>query len=51
MILAHGGPVGAAAEIGFILVPVAIFWLLARWAKRRAATEAATDNADGSDPG
>lgn len=49
--LAHGGTVGAAAEIGFILVPVAIFWILARWAKRRAATEASTGNPDGKDPG
>lgn len=46
--LAHGGTVGAAAEIGFILVPVAIFWVLARWAKRRAAADEPTADPDGA---
>lgn len=41
MILAHGGAGGAVAEVSFVLVPVVLFWMLSRWAKRRAAAEAA----------
>ncbi len=34
MILAHGGAAGAAAEIGVLLVPLAIFALFTWWARR-----------------
>ena len=48
-VLAHGGTAGAAAELLFVLVPVAIFALLARTSRRRReqvdakAAEAGTD--------
>ncbi len=35
-ILAHGGAAGAAAEAAFLAVPVVIFVILSRWAKRKA---------------
>lgn len=35
LVLAHGGSVGLAFEIGFILLPVLIFAFLARWSKRK----------------
>ena len=34
-ILAHGGAAGAAIEIGFVLIPVLIFAVLAWWSKRK----------------
>lgn len=39
MILAHGGAAGAAAEIGVLLVPVAIFALFTWWARRHRLAE------------
>lgn len=46
-ILAHGGAVGAVAEAAFILIPVGVFALLARVArKRREAEEAAEAEAE-----
>lgn len=50
-LLAHGGTAGAVAEVAFILVPVGIFWFLARWAKRRAAAEAANGAGGAGDAG
>jgi hypothetical protein len=38
-VLAHGGTVGAAAEILFVLGPVAIFALLSRASRRRRERE------------
>jgi hypothetical protein len=46
-ILAHGGAVGAAFEIGFILIPVVIFFVLARWSKRKQQEEEAEEAGDG----
>lgn len=48
-ILAHGGAVGAAVEIGFILVPVVIFAVLARWSKRKQEQEEAEEAEDGDE--
>ena len=39
-VLAHGGAAGAALEIGFILVPIIIFVILARVSKKRVEREA-----------
>lgn len=33
--LAHGGSAGAVFEVGFILVPIAVFAILSRVSKRR----------------
>ncbi len=41
--LAHGGAVGAAFEIGFILVPIIIFAILARVSKKRVEREEAEE--------
>ncbi len=38
-ILAHGGGAGAALEVGFVLVPVAIFAVLSRISRRRREQE------------
>ena len=38
-VLAHGGTVGAAAEILFVLGPVAVFALLSRASRRRRERE------------
>jgi hypothetical protein len=40
-VLAHGGTAGAAAEILFVLGPVAIFALLSRASRRRREREEA----------
>ena len=48
-VLAHGGTAGAAAELLFVLVPVAIFALLARASRRRREQEEA-DAAELGDP-
>lgn len=45
MILAHGGTAGAVAEVSFVLIPVGLFWMLSRWAKRRAANESSEPTA------
>lgn len=39
VLLAHGGPVGAAFEMGFILVPIVIFVVLSKISKRRRDAE------------
>lgn len=33
-ILAHGGPAGAAFEVGFVLVPIVVFVILSQISKR-----------------
>lgn len=48
-LLAHGGAAGAAFEISFILVPVIIFAVLARWSKRKMDREAAANEANDDD--
>jgi hypothetical protein len=40
-VLAHGGAVGAAIEIAFVLIPVVIFAVLAWWSKRKARSDEA----------
>jgi large-conductance mechanosensitive channel len=42
-LLAHGGAVGAAVEIAFILVPVIVFIILARISKKRMEREEAEE--------
>ena len=39
VILAHGGPLGAALELGFVLVPILIFVVLSRISRRRREAE------------
>ncbi len=50
VILAHGGTAGAVAEAAFLAVPVVVFLILSRWAKRKAAAleaEGAPPDEDG----
>lgn len=47
-VLAHGGAAGAAIEIGFILVPIIIFAVLARISKKRMEREIADEEEDGT---
>ena len=49
-VLAHGGAVGAAFEIGFILIPVVIFFFLARWSKRKAEQEEDEEGSEDETP-
>ncbi|MEA2900613.1 MAG: hypothetical protein QOH36_500 [Actinomycetota bacterium] len=53
-ILAHGGTAGAVAEATFLAVPVVIFMLLSKWAKRKArlleAQEADDPGVEKEDP-
>jgi hypothetical protein len=35
-LLAHGGAVGLAFEIGFLVLPIVVFALLAWWSGKRA---------------
>jgi hypothetical protein len=42
-VLAHGGAVGAAFEAAFLIIPIAVFAVLARIARKRAA---AAEDAD-----
>ena len=42
-VLAHGGAAGAALEIGFILIPIVIFLILARVSKRRVERDEAEE--------
>lgn len=44
-VLAHGGAAGAALEIGFILVPLIIFVILARVSKKRMEREEGEEEA------
>lgn len=51
IVLAHGGTAGAVAEALFLAVPVVVFVLLSRWAKRKAAKlEAEGGAADDQEP-
>lgn len=45
-ILAHGGALGAAFEMGFVLVPILVFVILSRVSKRRRDAEASEDDAE-----
>ena len=42
-VLAHGGTAGAAVEMLFVLVPVAIFAVLSRASRRRREREEAAE--------
>ena len=42
-LLAHGGPAGAALEVGFVLVPIIIFVILSRVSPRRREAEEAEE--------
>ncbi|HEV2759507.1 MAG TPA: hypothetical protein VGV86_08080 [Acidimicrobiales bacterium] len=48
-VLAHGGTAGAAVELLFVLVPVAVFALLARTSRRRREQEDAEAAVAGAD--
>ena len=51
VVLAHGGTGGAVAEALFLAVPVVVFLILSRWAKRKAAAieaEGTPPDEDGS---
>lgn len=48
-VLAHGGTGGAIVEGAFLLFPVAAFFLLSRWSKRREQAE--PDPAPDAEPG
>ena len=41
--LAHGGALGAAFEMGFIVVPILVFIVLSRISKRRQEAEEGDD--------
>ena len=45
-ILAHGGTAGAAAELAFIVVPIVLFSVLSRVARRRREREEAQAQAE-----
>lgn len=49
--LAHGGTAGALAETAFVLVPIAVFAVLARMSRRRREREEAEARAAGAEPG
>ena len=49
VILAHGGALGAAFEIGFVLVPIIVFTILARASKRRLRQEQEDEDISGGD--
>ncbi len=49
--LAHGGAVGAALEIAFLLVPVVIFVVLAWWSKRKQESQGTEDSSRPPDEG
>ena len=44
--LAHGGALGAAFEMGFVVVPILIFVVLSRVSKRRQEAEEGDDTDD-----
>ena len=48
-VLAHGGTGGAIIEGAFLLFPVAAFFFLSRWSKRREQAE--PDPAPDAEPG
>jgi hypothetical protein len=48
--LAHGGTAGAAAEIAFIVVPIAVFSILSGVSRRRREREEAQAEAADADP-
>ncbi|HEX2118760.1 MAG TPA: hypothetical protein VHF91_06225 [Acidimicrobiales bacterium] len=47
--LAHGGTAGAVAETAFVLVPIAVFAVLARVSRRRREREQAEAVADAAE--
>ena len=47
--LAHGGALGAAFEMGFVIVPILVFIVLSRVSKRRREAEEGDDDADDLD--
>ena len=47
--LAHGGALGAAFEMGFIVVPILVFIVLSRISKRRQEAEEGDDTEDPDD--
>lgn len=51
VLLAHGGTGGAIVEGAFLLFPVAAFFFLSRWSKRREQADPAPgDSTDGDAP-
>ena len=42
-VLAHGGTAGAIGEIAFVVVPIALFAVLARMSRRRREREEAAE--------
>jgi hypothetical protein len=42
-VLAHGGAVGAAFEAAFLIIPIAVFAVLARISRKRREAEEADD--------
>lgn len=44
--LAHGGALGAAFEMGFVIVPILVFVVLSRVSKRRQEAEEGDDTDD-----
>ena len=52
VVLAHGGTGGAIVEGAFLLFPVAAFFFLSRWSKRReqAAADAGPEDEQRPDP-
>jgi len=48
-VLAHGGTAGAIAEGAFIVIPIAVFAVLARISRKRREAEEAAD-AGGGEP-
>ena len=50
-VLAHGGALGAAFEMGFVVVPILVFVVLSKVSKRRrdAEEDAGADDAERAD--
>lgn len=46
-LLAHGGTGGALLEVGFVLVPIAIFAFMAVWTGRKRKREEAEGGQEG----
>jgi flagellar biosynthesis/type III secretory pathway M-ring protein FliF/YscJ len=45
-VLAHGGAVGAAFEAAFLIIPIGVFAVLSRIARKRAEEAEAAEEAD-----
>jgi hypothetical protein len=48
-VLAHGGAVGAAFEAAFLIIPIGVFAVLSRIARKRAEEAEAAEEADEAD--